>query len=197
MLYRTIQPPFTLKFAEMSRKELRAYFQWFMEQIPERIGELARAVTQVPGYEAWRPDRTPASLDALGQWLAEQVETRPRTPEEMQEIRSRLTFPIDIPSEDLTNRTFSLAMDTGMYLSQVFLQNHPSLRWDQPLGSRRCPEYGQPVVVEFRCGPLNPVGIVVTLCYGLARKTRTGQRLREVYQIWAQQVLSPSQASSQ
>jgi hypothetical protein len=109
---------------EMPKKELRRYYQWFMDVLPERIKELAAAVRETPGFESWQPDFTPASLDALGQWFAGQVETRSRTQGELQAIRDRLVFPMDIPAEELTNRTFSLAMDIGMYFSQVLMKNY-------------------------------------------------------------------------
>jgi len=90
----------------MPKKELRRYYQWFMDVLPERIKELAAAVRETPGFESWQPDFTPRSLDALGQWFAGQVETRSRTQGELQAIRDRLVFPMDIPAEELTNRTF-------------------------------------------------------------------------------------------
>ncbi len=37
MTYELIQPPFTLKFRDMSRNELDDYLQWFLGVIPERI----------------------------------------------------------------------------------------------------------------------------------------------------------------
>lgn len=184
MNYRIIQPPFTLKFRDMSRAELRDYRQWFMEVMPERIAELTAAVQQTPGFEAWQPTKEPASLDALGEWLAGQVAMRPRTGEELHEIESQLRFPIDIPAQELTNRTFSLAIDTGMYLSQVFLHNHPTLRWDQPFGNKKFVDYGQPVLIEFSSAPFNPTRMMVTCAYGLVDNTWTGRQLRELYDIW-------------
>ncbi len=80
MPYSTVQPPFTLKLRDMPKQELRRYYEWFMEVLPQRIEELARAVRETPGFESWQPDFTPASLDALGEWLVGQVETRSRTP---------------------------------------------------------------------------------------------------------------------
>lgn len=181
--YSTIQPPFTLKFREMSKKELREYYKWFMEVMPERINMLSRVVKSTPGFEDWRPDYAPASLDGLGVWLATQVETRSRTNEERQELRGSSRNPIEVPDYDLTNRTFSLAMDVGMYLSQVFLRNHPSLKWGQPFGSKSFIDYGRPVLVGGFAGdiPWNPIGIVITLAYGLVKKTKTGAALREIY----------------
>lgn len=192
MSYTIIQPPFTLKLREMPKKELHRYFHWFMDVLPQRVNALAGAVKQTPGFETWEPDCTPASLDTLGQWFAGQVETRHRTQEELQTIQSRQPLPIDVPSEELTNRTFSLAMDIGMYFSQVLLKSYPFLKWEQPLGNKRFIEYGQPVLVKFSPGPLNPVGIVVTFAYGLVSKKKTGEGLRNIYNIWSKLVQSSS-----
>jgi hypothetical protein len=69
-----------------------------------------------------------------------------------------------IGTRRLTDKTKSLATDVGMYVSQVFLRNHPSLKWEQPLGSKNYVDYGQPVVGGFgekRKGQFNPVGIML------------------------------------
>jgi hypothetical protein len=86
-------------------------------------------------------------------------------------------YPIDIEPTELTNRTFSLAMDVGMYLSQVLITNVPGLRWEHPLGGLKFVDYGQPVLRGPGRVPLNPVGLIVTLAYGIARKRQSGQRL--------------------
>jgi len=185
MTYATIQPPFTLKFREMSKKELKDYFAWFQDVLPQRLDELARAVHGTTGFEAWQLDFTPASLELLGNWFVTQVETRPRTQDEIEEIASRSSFPIEIPGEDLTNRTFSLAMDVGMYLSQVFLKNHTVLRWDQPFGNKKFVDYGQPVLMGFGAVPFNPVRMLMTLSYGVVSKNDSGKSLRDLYDIWA------------
>lgn len=192
MPYTTIQPPFTLKFREMPKKELERYFQWFMEVTPQRVNELAEVVSQTPGFEVWQPDHSPASLDKLGDWFAGQVETRSRTKEEVQAIEIRLVFPMEIPGEELTNRTFSLAMDIGMYLSQVLLKKYPSLKWEQPFGNKKFADYGQPLLTGFGPVSLNPVRIAVTLAYGLASKNKSGKRLRELYDYWSKQVRAQS-----
>jgi hypothetical protein len=188
MAYEIIQPPYTLKFREMSKTELKGYFRWFLDAIPERLDELANTVRQTIGFETWQPDCTPPSLDMLGEWLATQVETHERTEEELKEIKSRSPCPIVVSERELTNRTFSLAMDTGVYLSQVFLRNHPLLRWSQEFGSKTYVDYGQPVLIEFDPSPLNPVRMLVTQAYGLVSKDRAGKDLRKVYDYWSKQV---------
>ena len=188
--YETIQPPFTLNFPEMSKKELRAYFKWFQEIMPCRIEQLASTVQSSPGFENWQPNFSPDSLNSLGEWFATQIETRHRTQEEIEAFNAQAPFPIELSGTELTNRTFSLAMDIGIYLNQVFLLNHPSLKWDQPLGGKRFVDYGQPVLVGFYEGkvPLNSVGLLVALAYGLRDKRRGGGRLRELYDIWSKAI---------
>jgi hypothetical protein len=178
--YNIIQPPFTLKFREMSKKELQNYYHWFREVIPERINELTSAVRTSNSFEDWEPDYNPSSLNLLGKWFATQVQMRSRSQDEIDEITAKFPFPRS--DRELTDRTISLAMDISMYLSQTLLRNNPLLDWDQPFGSKKFIDYGQPVLVGFMHGiPVNPVGVVTTLAYGLIRKTKTGMGLREMY----------------
>lgn len=190
MPYTTLQPPFTLKFREMSGRELKEYFRWFTGQIPERIGVLGNAVKETPGFQNWQPDRSPSSLDPLGDWYASQIETRPRTAEELQAIKARSSIGVEALTTELTNRTFSLAVDVGMYLSKVLQKEHLHLTWEQPLNDKKFVDFGQPVLVGFGAVPLNPVRILTTLAYGIASKKHTGRRLREVFDYWSKQAKS-------
>jgi hypothetical protein len=181
--YRTIQPPFTLRYREMSKPDLRAYYDWFMQVRPERIAELEAAVREAPSHSAWAADGSRGSLSLLGQWFVGQGETRPRTPEEIKAIRLQSSFPIDIPANELTNRTFSLAIDIGMYLGKVVETNVAGVSWDQPLKDKKFVDYGQPVIVGLGPVPFNPVRVVITTAYGIADKQYTGEALLEVYDI--------------
>lgn len=185
--YNTIKPPFTLKFPQMSKEELKEYGRWFHQIMPQRIAELTKVVQSSPDFGDWRPSFTPASLSVLGRWFAIQVDTRTRTQEEQLERRS--PYPIERSDWELTDRTFSLAVDVGMYLSQVLLRDYPSLKWDQPTGSKKFIDYGQPILIGFAGDvPLNPIHIVIMLAYGIAQKMKTGKALRDIYDIWSKMV---------
>ena len=75
-----------------------------------------------------------------------------------------------------------------MYLSQVLLKNHPSIRWEQRLKPKSFIDYGQPVLIGFGAVPLNPVRVVLMLAYEFVRKERSGKLLRELYDIWSSMV---------
>jgi len=165
--------------------------------MPERISELASAVRSSAGFENWQPDFSPDSLNVLGDWFANQIETRLRTQDEVNSFNAQAPYPIERSDRELTNRTFSLAMDIGMYLSQVLLRNQPSLKWDQPFANKRYIDYGQPILIGFaEKEEVNPVSLTVTLAYGLLKRTRTGGRLRELYDIWSSSVRKEAQGES-
>lgn len=185
MTYAIIQPPFELKFREMSRSDLLAYQNWFHSVMSARTLELTMAVKATPGFESWVPDFLPDSLSLLSKWFHCEVKTRSRTAAETTEIESRLTFPIDVPYDELTNRTFSLAFDIGMYFGQVVVRTLPGTRWDQPMKNRKFADYGQPVIIGLGTTPLNPVRIAVTLAYAFAANEQPEDRLRVLFDIWS------------
>jgi hypothetical protein len=188
MKYETIRPPFTLKFRSMTRKEATEYLDWFLGQIPVRIAVLERAVQSTVGYGDWQADNTPESLKGLGQWFSEHVETRRRTKEERETIYSKAPEwfrDVEIQDWELTNRTFSLAMDIGMYFSYVLQRNLLGLKWAMIKKPKNHVDFQQPVIVGSGKLELNPVRILVVYAYSLARGTRGSERLKELYDIWA------------
>lgn len=183
MTYSLIEPPFNLQFRDMAKKDLVAYAAWFHNSAPERIGVLTKAVNCTSGYENWESNATPESLDELGQWFEGQAETRKRGREEVENIRSKLMIPVDIPDEELADRTLSLAMDISMYFARVVLKNLPGTYWDQPLKNKKFVDYGHPVIMGFGAVPLNPVRVIITNAYKAAGKQRVD--LRRLYDTWA------------
>ncbi len=185
--YKIMEPPFSLKFREMSKKELDEYFNWYIDQIPERIRILEKLVKLTPGYENWKANYLPDSLDKLGEWFDSQIETRIRTDAEIEEKQVGLSWPlnqIEIQKWDLTDKTFSLAIDIGMYVSQVLLKNISSLEWQHTTkGSKRWVDYGQPVLTHTGCLVFNPVRQLIVLAYGLVKHTRKSNFLREIFEI--------------
>ena len=184
MTYEIIQPPFELSFRGRSEKDLVAYREWFHAVMPARTAELRKAVKGTRGFESWEPYLTPDPLGPLGEWFRGQVHTRKQTDEEMREMRTRLTLPIDVSDEELTTRTFSLAMDIGMYFGQVIVKTLPGTRWGQPVKNPNFADYGQPVIMGFGTVPLNPVRIAVTIGYAFAANERSGAELRATYDVW-------------
>lgn len=191
--YNLVAPPFTMRFREMPRPEIRAYSEWFHAVLPARIRELSSAVRATAGFEHWEPDEMPESLDALGAWFTGEVRLRPRTEEENEKIyrESPAWFrAVALPEYELDNRTFSIAFDIGMYMSQVFLRAFPELDWRVPLSGKRDIDYGQPVLAPFGKLVFNPVRMAVSQAYRAADPTGAADFL-ELFTIWSQMIAEP------
>lgn len=185
MSYMVIDPPCTLDFVALSNQDLKRYYDWFLCALSERLAILESSVRETPGCEAWVADFNPDSLVNLAEWFASRVAVRGRTEGELKSIEARLMFPTEVPQEELTDETFSIAMDVGMYFGSVLLKKHPSLRWDQKTDSKRFADYGQPVIVGFGTAILNPVRIAITFAYGIAAGTQSSKRLMQIYKYWS------------
>lgn len=195
--YQIIKLPYSNKrFSEMNKKELDEYYEWFLDQIPKRINILEQAVNSTSGFAHWKADYSPDSLDRLGEWFEKNVETRLRTDKEKYQQTVGLSWPanqLPIPDWELTHKTYSLAIDIGMYFSQVLLKNIPGIKWEhKTIGSKRWVDYGQPVLSEFDGGVFNAPRIMVSLAYSLAQNTKTGKELREIFKLLKKQANSNS-----
>jgi hypothetical protein len=151
-----------------------------------RIVQLVSTVRDTAGFQIWRGDYSPLSLESLGAWFNGQVDTRFRSQEEINRIADRSKFPVPIPISErtLTDRTLSLTIDIGMYFGQAFVKNHPSVKWEHYLPGRRFADYGQPVLTGFGGVPLNPVRIVQVIAQKVVSNRACENRLREVYDVW-------------
>ncbi|MCC7171885.1 MAG: hypothetical protein IT459_15680 [Planctomycetes bacterium] len=181
--YQPVAVPFARPFEDLSSTELVHYGAWFHDVAPARVQELTRAVTTTPGFESWLPDNTPASLGMLSRWFAGQAELRQLTPTEVGRLTAAAHIPGTVPQTDLTERTYSLAFDIGMYFSQVALSSIPGVRWTQQCDERRDADFGQPVLIGFGRSSLNPVRIARVH----ARRLLDGKPsdLQDVLGVWA------------
>jgi hypothetical protein len=181
-VYQLAVSPFPSALRDISKKELRDFFEWFQEWKPARISQL-REFVNAPGDGGEFVDFSPESLVRLDSWYPRQVRMRPRFQEEVEEIRKRLVFPVEIPDEELTDVTLSVAIDVGIYFGEVVVANIPGTAWSQLVGSKRNADYGAPVILGFGKAVLNPLAMCRTLAYGISRGKSS--RLRELFDVWA------------
>ncbi len=187
--YDLIQLPLTSMPREMNKKEIAQYGEWFVKQIPHRMQVLHEAVTKSKRFRTWIADYSPESLEQLGKWFAGQVECRDLEPAEREEWMEKAVWwvrEVKPQLKVLTDRTNAIAVDVGMYLSQVLIRNVGGLYWENvDKGPRANIDYGQPVVAGFRKGvQFNPVYLITVFARGLLDGTRSETGLRRLYEIW-------------
>ncbi len=187
--YSEIHFPFTSALREMTRIELRGYFDWFVGQVPIRITALAGAVKSTSNCEQWKPDLSPGSLDALHVWFGSQANMLPLSANETLVLRESLAFPTPVPTSTLSRHTLSLVADIGMYLGSTLIKNNEVLRWDQDLKSKRYADYGHVLVCGTGKVPLNPLRIVQTIAYSLCERSADTKTLGDMYEWWSTRLL--------
>jgi hypothetical protein len=182
MAYELSKPLSRPASLEMSKSQLKTYFDRFVAAIPER-GLVLRQELRLS--RPWAANYSPKSLPALGDWFGKSISTRLRTPREKREIEARLRFPVEILDWDLSERGYSLAMDVGMYFGEVLRRNHRGSDW--VLHLRKTNNFGQPVLSGFAVA-LNPIQLMVVLARQLAEGAVRGgrERLRALYEHWSE-----------
>lgn len=188
MTYSIVNTPFTKRFDEMSLAEMKDYNAWFHAVLPDRIDELSSYIWET-GLVDWRPNKTADSLLPLGSWLHDRVTIRQLSEEEKARERSQGLAKFGLPEWELSYETISLAFDVGAYFGEVLVNNIPGATWVQTLsGNKKSNIYGQSTVRGANGRQANPIQLTLVLCYGMARGTKTGERLLELFAIWSKEL---------
>lgn len=181
MTYVLIDLPLSKPFREMTKAECRSYFQWFTKQIETRIGILESEVNSATG---WRADYSPQSLATLQSWFALQVGRRPLTDRERQIVEQADVDPLLAVDSLLTELSYSLCTDIGMYFGETIIRVASKGKWDLELGSRNNLDYGKPIITGLLPGPINPVDVVETVAHAVTRGKTNPKSLRQLCENW-------------
>ena len=185
--YRIITFPFSGNVKELSKDGANQFFNWYLQQIPIRITQLFEFIIKTTGYDKWIPDNSSDLLIPLGQWFSQKISTRDRTPFEIDEIYSKLgKFQglIPIPKSVLSQESYSLAIDLGMYLSQILINNVPGLHWELVTKPKNDAFYNHPVLKLTGKMMCDPVHLTIIYAGGLNDGSYKPIRLKEISDIW-------------
>ncbi len=159
MQYKLIQPPSMKPVHEMNPKEADIYFRWYLDQIPERLTRLQRAVRSTEGdaqFQGWEANLTPDSLLVLGKWFAGNIYTAPPSEEfkrkrleSLEKIPEKYRSIFSMPEFVFVDLTYSLICDLGMYLGETIRKRFPYVEW-QLWTKKRYVYSNKPVLVGFK-----------------------------------------------
>ena len=184
--YEILKPPTNNSYLnELNKKELKKYYDWYIALIPERLNLLAQIVKSTPGYSEWKMDFTPESLVKLGFWFYENIETRALSEKEIEDKINSAPNIYDknsVEKWEVTEKSFSIAIDIGMYLASVLLRNNSALYWEHCIKvTKNNAKYGHPVLANIN---FCPTRVCYTLAYTFADKSKDGNELKEAYDVW-------------
>lgn len=138
--YVPLIPPIHKPFKELSKREAKEYFEWFLSHVDERSNYIRAKVSDGLKISIDLVDFSMESLVYVWRWFLQVAELQ-KTPEEVfKNIRRELEMsgaPGEFIEDEIRERSRELSIfsryvirDIGMYVGKMFVTNYESLRWD-------------------------------------------------------------------
>lgn len=192
MEYAFMHPPFEIKpFKEMSKKEAQNHFNWYIDDIPNRIVLLKNAYEFTSGKSKEELDYSPSSLIGLWKWYLNKVEIEEKS-EEAKKLEGS-QYPEWVLSK-ISNRKISLgwmavAMDIVIYFSESFIKKHNSIHWGFVSKPKSLVYINKPVLVGFKTSlDLDSINIIKNLTLKIVNGERDPEALLKLFEIWSANV---------
>lgn len=106
--------PFRFDFHNRSRKELTKYSEWFYKNKERRMIELKHVVEQFT-CKMWLQDCSVRSLTELNSFLLSNIKPESLSKQELEEKRKTVPTYITIVDWNLTVKSRSFLVDSGIY----------------------------------------------------------------------------------
>jgi len=174
-------------FVSFTKKEAKIYFDWYMEQIDDRLEYLQQYIhSQGQSMEL---DFSVNSLTAVWDWYVKQITVEKYTRKELEEITQNYPEWIhkSIVSDDtkFSDKTLAICSDVAIYFAEVIRRNHEDyVSWGFFTGRKTYDSVNEPVLLGFIGNQnLNPWRIVfICTCHYIE-----GDRsfnLYHIYEVW-------------
>ena len=128
-----MHPPFEINdFEEITRKEARIHFEWYIGEIPTRMELLRKAYHFTTGCSEKDLDYSPESLIPLWEWFVNDIaEVMNRPKEELEKELAETPKWVHefIRAKKLSVHSQGVSMDVGLYLAETLRKNIESLFW--------------------------------------------------------------------
>lgn len=162
--YEVLPFPLNKPFCELSHEETESFFHWYLSHIQERVGYLSSSVAKSRLGFRKELDYSPDSLIVLWTWFlsvasVENVDKNARLGRDDKIYCSKEAFSRYISNRSdkrLSEKSKYILNDIGMYLGQMFINNHPNIFWsyyEMPKGDFFV---NKPVLAGFEDGGFNP-----------------------------------------
>lgn len=181
MNYIVIEPPFKIKkFSEMTKKDARQYFDWYIGEMPKHLSLLESKLIDDRIID--KLEYSEELLVPIWAWYETKISYRQMTKEEYAQK------PLLMPDKVLTEETQMYGADIAMFLGEVFTHNCPSIEWGFYHGGKTVDGVNEPVLLGFKNGSrMNPRKIVYVLtCRSSTQKNAS--MLLDIYKIWKEDV---------
>ncbi|WP_026518542.1 hypothetical protein [Butyrivibrio sp. MC2021] len=186
MNYELSIPPFENKdYDDMTPKEARQYFKWFVNNIPNRLNMFEAKLIEEGVIK--KLEFTEDMIITIWQWYESKIDTKILSEEEYkQKIEGQPDFVIPFISNwGFTEETSLYCLDIAIFFAQVFIHNHDRIHWDLVTRSKRYVYRNKPVLSGFDHNVrMHPTTIVYNMTLKTLTTGKNPLRLLEKYHFW-------------
>ncbi len=191
--YEFMEYPDLLKdFDKMKKKEAEKYFNWYINEINNRILYLKTYMQKdIEGESIF--DYTPESLIPLWEWFQTKIEfeemTENEIQQELEDSPNRLKFLVLEDTRKISLNTLSIATDVANYFAEVFRKNNPSIYWGFFTKPKNRISVNEPVLLGFIGNDdLNP-RLIISNCIWKSEEQKNPNMLYDIYHVWLEYIL--------
>ena len=191
--YEFMEYPDLLKdFDKMKKKEAEKYFNWYINEINNRILYLKTYMQKdIEGESIF--DYTPESLIPLWEWFQTKIEfeemTENEIQQELEDSPNRLKFLVLEDKRKISLNTLSIATDVANYFAEVFRKNNPSIYWGFFTKPKNRISVNEPVLLGFIGNDdLNP-RLIISNCIWKSEEQKNPNMLYDIYHVWLEYIL--------
>lgn len=176
--YDILVPKLDKSIFQLNEAEAAAYFDWFMEMVPQRVAYVSKVCAAELRIPEERMDCSPESLVLLWKWF----------------LRRANTEPDQSAGRKLTLETEYILRDIGMYLGETFRKNHPNIYWTYYTKPSRDFFVNHPLLkgfIDMTSGKpfhacFEPIHMARIQAVKILKKEAAKTDLLHIYNIWAE-----------
>ena len=181
---------------QLKPKEVKAFFEWFVRQIPERLEILKKYVNNTTKVDF---NYSTKSLISLWEWFEPEIIIVEKSEKEKEELLNFLRshapeyarHQIKLEDDDTRNisdYTRSIAHDIGIYFAETIIRNNEPLKWGYITKPKSLLFVNKPAVVGFiNKKIMEPLWIIEVMVLRSARE-KEKERLYNLYETWCKYI---------
>ena len=172
------------KLGNSKRKDIiKPYEDWFLENKDYRIKTLENYIRTFAGFENLQMDFSINSLAEIEKWLETSIKSEVMPEEEYRQLRSAYPPEINIEKWDLTDLSYSILYDVGVYFGESIIHQFPNLKWMQYLSTSKLNvDIGHMVIqTKYKNCRMNPIWQIRILGFKLIEKKEPSNLLIELF----------------
>lgn len=156
--YELLIPPLELEFPNMTRKQAKDNFDWFIKKIPERIEYLKNRCAEYLKIPLYKLEGEPESLINIWKWFIEIAHIEDIPEDELNQSRKSFAH---LGESFIAKKRFSVVTeyiirDIGMYIGNMYTSKYQNIYWGFYSSPKNDFFVNRPLLMGFIDNAYNP-----------------------------------------